>query len=88
MRYALENKMNEIVAQEIIKNLSNILERVENGESFSILNNGKIVAIMSPPEDTVSIYPTDAFSKLNDLRKTTPVGTLKEVTEWKNIGRR
>ncbi len=80
--------MNEIVAHEIIKNLSNILKRVENGESFSILNNGKIVAIMSPPEDTVSIYPIDAFSKLQSLRKSSPVGTVEEVAEWKNEHRR
>ena len=36
-------------------------ERVENGESFSITNRGRVVAIMGPPCDVVQVPTQNAF---------------------------
>ncbi len=41
--------MTEIGVHEAKTHLSRLLKRVENGESFSITNRGKVVAVMVPP---------------------------------------
>ena len=72
--------MTEIGVHEAKTHLSKLLKRVENGESFSITNRGKVVAVMIPPHD--------AYSQLIELRTQFPIGTVHEVTDWKNEGRR
>ena len=43
--------MTEIGIHETKTHLSRLLKRVEKGESFSITNRGKVVAVMMPPGD-------------------------------------
>ena len=80
--------MTEIGVHEAKTHLSRLLKRVENGESFSITNRGKVVAVMVPPRDVEQVKPNDAYGRLIELRTKFPIGTVHEVTDWKNQGRR
>ena len=80
--------MIEIGVHETKTHLSRILKRVEDGESFSITNRGKVVAVVMPPSDVKQIQANKAFGRLMELREKYPVGTVEEVIAWKNEGRR
>lgn len=80
--------MTEIGVHEAKTHLSRFLKRVENGESFSITNRGKVVAVMVPPRDVGEVEANDAYGRLIELRTKFPVGTVYEVTDWKNEDRR
>ena len=80
--------MTEIGVHETKTHLSRLLKRVENGESFSITNRGKVVAIMVPPCDVGQGKANDAYGQLIELRAKFPIGTVREVTDWKNEGHR
>lgn len=79
--------MTEIGVHEAKTHLSRLLKRVENGESFSITNRGKVVAVMVPPCDIEQVKANDAYGQLIELRAKFPIGTVREVTDWKNEGR-
>ena len=80
--------MTEIGVQEAKTHLSKLLKRVEDGERFSITNRGRVVAIMMPPHDITPDKANDAYRQLIALRTKYPIGTVGEVTDWKNQGRR
>ena len=80
--------MTEIGIHETKTHLSRLLKRVENGEHFSITNRGRVVAVMMPPGDVAHIQANQAYGRLVALRAETPVGTVSEVTQWKNAGRK
>ena len=80
--------MTEIGVYEAKTHLSKLLKRVENGESFSITNRGRVVAVMGPPRDVPQIETNEAYSQLIELRAKFPVGTVREVSDWKNTGRK
>jgi antitoxin (DNA-binding transcriptional repressor) of toxin-antitoxin stability system len=80
--------MTEIGVHEARMYLTKFLARVENGESFSIVNKGKVVAVMVPPRDVAKIKANDAYGQLIALRAKSPIGTVREVMDWKNEGRR
>ena len=79
--------MTEIGIHETKTHLSRLLKRVEEGESFSITNRGKVVAVMMPPEDAAQIQANQTYGELLALRAEAPVGTVSEVIKWKNTGR-
>ncbi len=79
--------MIEIGVHEAKTHLSRLLKRVENGESFSITNRGRVVAVMGPPRDIPQIEANDAYRQLIALRAKFPVGTVREVSDWKSTGR-
>ena len=80
--------MTEIGVYEAKMHLSRLLKRVENGESFSITNRGKVVAVIVPPHDVAQIKADDAYGRLIELRTKFPIGTAREVIDWKNEGRK
>ena len=80
--------MTEIGVQEAKTHFSKLLKRVEDGERFSITNRGKVVAVMVPPRDIARDKSNDAYRQLIALRTKYPIGTVGEVTDWKNQGRR
>ena len=79
--------MTEIGVHEAKTHLSRLLKRVENGESFSITNRGRVVAVMIPPCDVKQVKTNDAYDQLIALRQKSPIGTVREVMDWKNEGR-
>ena len=79
--------MTQIGVHEARMHLTKLLMRVENGESFSIINNGKVVAVMGPPRDVAQIKANDAYGQLIALRAKSPIGTVREVMDWKNEDR-
>ncbi len=80
--------MTEIGVHEARVHLSNLLKRVENGESFSITNRGKVIAVMAPPNDVAKKDADEAYTSLVELITKHPIGTVQEVMNWKNEGRR
>ena len=80
--------MTEIGIHEAKARFSKLLKRVEDGERFSITNRGKVVAVMMPPHDIAPDKANDAYRQLIALRTKFPIGTVGEVTDWKNRGRR
>lgn len=80
--------MTEIGVHEAQMHLSRLLKRVESGESFSITNRGRVVAMMVPPCDITQTEADDAYGKLIALRAKFPVGTVHEVVDWKNESRK
>ena len=80
--------MTEIGVHEAKTHFSKLLKRVEDGERFSIMNRGKVVAVMMPPDDIAPDEANDAYRQLIALRTKFPIGTVREVTGWKNQGRR
>jgi len=80
--------MTEIGVHETKTHLSRILKRVEEGESFSITNRGKVVAVMQPPLEAQQIKAQKAFGRLMELRAKHPIGTVEEVIARKNEGRK
>ena len=80
--------MTEIGVHEAKTHLSKLLKRIENGESFSITNRGRVVAVMGPPHNFPQLEANDAYSQLIELRAKFPVGTVREVSDWKNTGRK
>ena len=80
--------MTEIGIHEAQTHFSKLLKRVEEGECFYITNRGKVVAVMMPPHDIAPDKANDAYRQLIALRTKFPIGTVSEVTDWKNRGRR
>ena len=80
--------MTEIGIHEAKTHFSKLLKRVEEGERFSVTNSGKVVAVMMPPHDIAPDKANDAYRQLIALRTKFPIGTVGEVTDWKNRGRR
>ena len=80
--------MTEIGVHAAKTHLSRLLKRVENGESFSITNRGKVVAVIVPPRQVMQTEANETYSRLIELRAKFPIGTVREVTDWKNESRR
>lgn len=92
-----------MVAKEIVKRVSftldeardrfdEVIARVENGESFAIMREGKVVAELSP-ESEPEIDPEEASDPLARFReeraKWEPINaTLDELLEWRREGLR
>ena len=80
--------MTEIGVHEAKTHFSKLLKRVEEGERFSITHRGKVVAVMMPPHDIAPDKANDPYRQLIALRTKFPIGTVGEVIDWKNQGRR
>jgi prevent-host-death family protein len=80
--------MIEVGAFSAKTHFSEILKRVEQGESFCITNRGKKIAVLSSFEDKHKQKIKIAYGQLQALRRKHPVGSTKEVIAWKNEGRK
>ncbi len=76
--------MIEIPVTRVQRRFGGILKRVENGETFHITRRGKIVAVLTPCLPAAK----NAYAELRELQKKNPLGTLEEILDWKNEGRR
>ncbi len=79
--------MNEIGIVEALNHFSDILRRVEEGESFVITRDDKAIATLSPSE-IEKMNQKEAWAKLRELLQTNPIGTLEEIQQWKAEGRK
>lgn len=84
--------MREIGAFAAKTNLSQLLNRVSQGESFAITKHGQIVAFLTPAEATPKFDISDAIIGITKLRtKIAKRGiklTLKEIHNMKESGRK
>ena len=65
----LEVRMKTVGAYEAKTHLSQLLDRVINGESITITKHGVPVAVLQPPESTRKADPREVISKLREFRK-------------------
>ena len=75
------------------KQLSELLDRVEQGEEITITRQGPLVARLVPASDARQAASVEAFQRIRRRAKTlsdtfSPPVTIDEILEWKNEGRR
>jgi len=80
--------MIEVGAFSAKTHFSELLKRVEHGESFCITNRGKKVAVLFSFENKQKMKTKTAYEQLRALCQKHPVGSAKEVIAWKDEGRR
>lgn len=76
--------MEEIGAFEAKTKLSELLRRVEEGESFRVTRHGRPVAILSPAGPSPKMTPEEAVRRIRELRKGNILGpdvTIRELIE-------
>ncbi|MCG8505069.1 MAG: type II toxin-antitoxin system prevent-host-death family antitoxin [Sphingomonadales bacterium] len=76
--------MEEIGAFEAKTKLSELLRRVEEGESFRVTRHGRPVAILSPASPSPKMTPEEAVRRIRELRKGNILGpdvTIRELIE-------
>ena len=61
--------MDSVGAYEAKTHLSQLLDRVENGESITILRHGKPVALLRPVEEANQMTVEEAIAGLKEFRK-------------------
>ncbi len=77
--------MTEVSVAEAKAKLSELLNRVEQGESFTITRRGKPVALMSAPE---KVYETlESRAGVREALGKVEGGSLKSLLELRNEGR-
>lgn len=80
--------MTEISVMEAKAQFSDILKRVESGESFVITKHGKPVAMLSSTDEDKKSKTRDTMGKLRKLLQEHPIGTFDELQQWKAEGRK
>lgn len=80
--------MTEISVLEAQSSFSDLLKRVEDGESFVITNEGKAVAVLSSTKEEKKAKAKETMGKLRKLLREHPLGTFEEIQKWKAEGRR
>jgi len=80
--------MTEIGVMEAKTHFSDLLKRVESGESFVITKHGKPVAMLSSAEEDKKAKTKARYSKWLELLQNHPIGTVDEIQSWKAEGRR
>ena len=66
-------------------NLTKLINRVENGEKICITKRGKKVAYLTPIND---YQCKDIIKELNRLKKVSPLGSVDDILELKERGRK
>ena len=65
-----------------------LIRRVRAGQEFRITHRGQVVAVLTSPEFVERQHARRAYQQLLELRKQHPIGSVDEVTAWKqNSGR-
>ena len=80
--------MIQVGAFEAKTHFSEILREIEKGQVYHVTKHGKLVAIISSPENQRVQHVSEAFERLISLKKKVNLGTLDEITNWKNEGRK
>ena len=75
--------MNTVGAYEAKTHLPELLERVKNGERITITKHGVPVAVLSPPDESPSLNPSDAVEMIKEFRRTRRLKglSIKEMIE-------
>jgi len=79
--------MTEIGVMEAKTHFSDLLKRVESGESFVITKYGKPVAMLSSAEEDKKAKTRETMGKLRKLLQEHPLRTFDELQQWKAEGR-
>ena len=84
--------MHEIGSFEAKTHLSQLLKRVNLGESFAITKHGRVIALLTPVASKPHLAVRDVIAGILSLRKKIVKRdvkmTLDEVRALKNMGRR
>lgn len=82
--------MTTIGAYEAKTRFSELLERIEKGESFTITRHGRPVAVLAPSMERNLSLVQEGVHELRKLRKKTLLPDLSwnDIKGWKNEGRK
>ena len=82
------NTLNRIGFTDAENNLSELLDRVEQGEEFTITRHDEAVARLVPAKRTSLHEASKAIEAMRTLRASNPVVvTTEEIRSWKDNGR-
>ena len=68
--------------------MSNLIQRVLQGEEFTITRRGTEVAILTSVDKQRKKRGVEALAQLRSMFKEKPLGTFNELMAWKQEGRR
>ena len=69
-------------------NLSKLVAYAQSGEEVLITNRGEVVARIVGANKDGKNKAKELMDKMRAMHKESPLGTLEELMEWKNEGRR
>lgn len=69
-------------------NLSKLVALAQNGEEVLITSRGEVVARIIGSKKKNKNKAKEIMDKLRAIHKESPFGTLEELMEWKNEGRK
>jgi prevent-host-death family protein len=67
---------------------THLSELVKKGEEICLTNRGKEIAVIVPFAKYQQSKVSEAFNKLRKLKQLKPLGSIQEIVEMKNVGRR
>ena len=68
--------------------LPEIIRRVEKGEEICLTNRNKPVAMIVPMDQYYHKKNKDIFAQLSRLQKLAPIGSIEEIIEMRDEGRK
>jgi prevent-host-death family protein len=80
--------MKSIQASEAKARFSEILSKVEGGETIVITRHGREIAEIRPSEAERRRIVAQARAEIEEMRKTAPRVTAEEILAWRDEGRK
>jgi prevent-host-death family protein len=80
--------MIEVGVYEAKTRFSELLEKVEGGETVVVTRHGKPVARLIADEEVRRAKVQEIIDRMLEERKNRPQVTIEEIIAWKNEGRR
>ncbi|ABE05326.1 prevent-host-death family protein [Rickettsia bellii] len=68
--------------------LPELIKDVEAGEELCITNRGRKVAVIIPIDKYYKKKYANIFQEFAELKKRAPLGSVDEILEMKNLGRK
>ncbi|MCX4084609.1 type II toxin-antitoxin system prevent-host-death family antitoxin [Rickettsia hoogstraalii] len=68
--------------------LPELIKEVEAGEELCITNRGRKVAVIIPIDKYYKKKYANIFQEFAELKKRAPLGTVDDILEMKNLGRK
>lgn len=78
--------MIEVGMHEAKTRLSELVKMVQGGEQVYFTSRGKVVAELVLPEEERRLRTSKVIDELRTLGKKSPLGTKKELMEWRREG--
>jgi prevent-host-death family protein len=80
--------MKHVQAAAAKTHFSELLDRVERGETIIITRHGKPIARLGPSEGERQMDTREAIAKIKEMRKHAGRATVEEILAWRDEGRK